>query len=354
MAAPLNPGALNLLETCAGVRPGDRVLLAVEDPAHGFYSEDLAPSVAAAVAALGCELRIVETGFHPEARRIPDELRPHFAEADVVVSLSRLGDQLRFESPSTSARTVQCYALDARSLASGFGTVPYPALVALRDATDRALAAACEIRITCPRGTDVRGRAPHDLAPSDTRCLRFPLSVFSPILADGFSGRVALPGFLTGTGVRYYDPFTVTFSGEVFAHFEGGRFTRFTGAEAGRATDHLMSVAGRYGLDHRAVHSWHAGIHPGCRFDGPAARSYEAWSGSAFGNPRILHFHTCGAEPPGEICWNVIDPTVEADGIALWHEGVFRPELVPGGQEVLDQCPELRRAFETPEREIGL
>lgn len=355
-AASINPGAINLLETCAGVRAGERVLLAIEDPGHGFYSADLAPCVAAAAHSLGCDVRQVDTGFHPEARSIPAELLPQFADADVVVSLSRLGDQLRFETPSTATRTVQCYALDARTLASTFGTIPYPALVALRDLTDRALAAATEIRITCGRGTDVRGRAPRGHAPSDTHCLRFPLSVFSPISAEGFSGRVAMPGFLTGTGARYYDPFTITLPPEVFANFEQGRFTEFTGDDAGarRATKHLMSVAERYGLDHRAVHSWHAGIHPGCRFEGPIERSYEVWSGSAFGNPRILHFHTCGAEPPGEISWNVIDPTVEADGIALWKDGVFRPHLLPGGGAILDGCQELRQAFEAPQREIGL
>ncbi len=66
-----------------------------------------------------------------------------------------------------------------------------------------------------------------------------------------------------------------------------------------RAEAQYAHVAGLYGIDGGIVHSWHAGIHPGCAFAGSAHDSYERWSGSAFGNPRLLHFHTCGAYAPG-------------------------------------------------------
>lgn len=354
--AEINPGALNLLVNCAGVLPGDTILLAVESSDHGFYADDLAPCVIAAAQYLGCEIDRLDTGFDPEARAMPKALLERAKNADVIVSLSRYGDQLRFDALPDGLRSVQCYALDATTLGTSFGTAPYAPMLTLRNAADDAFSKASNIRITCAKGTDVTGRAPPDLPPADTTCARFPLSVFSPILADGFSGQIALPGFLTGTGSRYYDSFTVLLPEGMFAHLDQGQLTGFSGPADGvrRANDHYDFVSERYGIERNAVHSWHAGLHPGCVFPGKIDRSFEAWSGSAFGNPRILHFHTCGASPPGEICWNVIDPTIEADGVRLWNEGVCQPHLIPGGHDLMNANPELARMFARPEQAIGL
>jgi len=352
----INPGALNMLVNCAGVRPGNRVLIAVEPADFGYYSADLAPCVIAAAQHLGCTVEVIDTGFDPEVRSIPESVLARSPGVDVIVSLSRIGDQLRFDANPTGPRRVQCYALDAATLGSAFGTVPYAALVALRNAVDKAFSAASEIRISCGKGTRITGRAPRATPPGDTSCARFPLSVFSPILAGGFGGQVALPGFLIGTGSRYYAPFTASLPDGMFALLEHGRLAGFSGPAEGQrqANAQYDFVSARYGLDRNAVHSWHAGIHPGCGFSGKIARSYEAWSGSAFGNPRILHFHTCGAAPPGEICWNIIDPTIEADGLRLWDNGILRPELLQGGQQILADYPELACAFNAPQTSIGL
>lgn len=140
------------------------------------------------------------------------------------------------------------------------------------------------------------------------------------------------------------------------AHFAAGRLTHFSGdAEAVRTAEaHYRFVSETFGLDGRCVHSWHAGIHPGCEFSGPASASYEKWSGSAFGNPRVLHFHTCGDYAPGEISWNVFDPTIHVDGKALWRNGVLEPTFVPGGAEILARYPSAKAAFDVPGRNIGI
>jgi hypothetical protein len=54
----------------------------------------------------------------------------------------------------------------------------------------------------------------------------------------------------------------------------------------------------------------------------------DRWSNSVFTSPRWLHFHTCGAYAPGEICWMVGEPKVEVDGKALWREGRLWLDLV--------------------------
>ena len=82
--------------------------------------------------------------------------------------------------------------------------------------------------------------------------------------------------------------------------------------------------------------------------------NWERWGGAAFGNPRILHFHTCGAYAPGEISWNVIDPMIEVDGLPLWEAGRLHPERLPGGQAILDRYPCAAALFAAPDRDIGL
>ena len=108
-----------------------------------------------------------------------------------------------------------------------------------------------------------------------------------------------------------------------------------------------------FGLDPLTMHSWHAGIHPGCAYTTPAQSSFERWSGSAFGNPRLLHFHTCGHYAPGEISLNVLDPTIRVDGVAIWDAGVLRADLLPGGTEILEQYPCIKAVFDDPARHVG-
>jgi hypothetical protein len=189
----------------------------------------------------------------------------------------------------------------------------------------------------------------------DTTRKRFPVSVFAPVPALSFRGRIAQNGFLTGTGSQYYTPWACELKETLFVHFEDNRITGFDGTEndVAAAKAHYEFVGNKYGIDTYFIHSWHAGIHPGCRYDAPAGDNFERWSGGAFGNPRLLHFHTCGAYPPGEISLNLLDATVRIDGIAVWQDGVLHPERVAGGANLLEQYPDMRAVFENPTGQVG-
>lgn len=357
MTADAIAGARNLLVDCAQAKPGDRVLIAFEPPSFGYYEADALECLVAAARAIGTEVTTLDVGFEPEAPRLTDDLLEAVRAADVIVFLARLGDQLRFSDMPPGKTFVVSFALAGGMFASPFGRADYGFFVKLKKLIDARLAASDSVRITCARGTDVVGRPDIDLAvDGDTTVRRFPMPVFTPVPAHSFSGRVALPGFLTGTGSMYYDPFTIEFAEPLFAILENGRLAGFDGpaAEVRRAEAHYDFVAGRFGIDRDCVHSWHAGIHPGCAFPWPARESYERWSGAAFGNPRVLHFHTCGSYPPGEICWNVIDPTVSIDGTALWQDGVLEVERVPGASELLAAHPGIAALFAAPSRQIGI
>lgn len=354
--------ARNLLFACAGARSGEKLLILFENASHGYFDARLAPTLAAAAGRLGLEVETVEVPFDPDATELPDTLRDVVSRADHALFLARLGDQLRFKAMPEGSRPIVSYVLDEPAFASPFATADHRAMKALSAAIDRHMAAAREIRVTCPLGTDFSGRlAPPSQAadaapPVDTSIKRFPHSVHPPIDARGFAGRVAVAHMLCGTGSRYYEPYGIPLAATVFAEIAGGRLRGWSGppAEVRRVEDHVAAVAARFGIDGAVVHSWHAGIHPGCRYPGSAHDHYERWSGSAFGNPRLLHFHTCGDYAPGEICWNIVDPTVTVDGVALWRDGRLRTDAIPGAPEILAAHPDLAALFAEPERAIGL
>jgi hypothetical protein len=359
-AAGLRCGALNLLQGCAEARPGESLLILAEEAGLGYYGRGLAEAVADAAREFGLAVTLRHVPFLPAADTLPPDLVPAVQAVDHTLFLARLGDQLRFRAMPKGSRPIVSYALDREALASPFGTAPYAAFVALKTALDRLYAEARSIRVTCPLGTDFEGcaRAPAAAAnaPADVAIKRFPMSVFTPLDATGFRGRVAVAHLLCGTGSRYYEPFGIPLHSTLFAVIEAGRLLRWEGdrAEIARAEAHYAHVARLYGIDGGVVHSWHAGIHPGCAYPGWAHDSYERWSGSAFGNPRLLHFHTCGAYAPGEICWNVVDPTIAVDGATLCDAGRVRLDAVPGAAAILAAHPDVAALFDRPERRIGL
>ncbi|GGH31174.1 hypothetical protein SAMN05444007_10553 [Cribrihabitans marinus] len=350
-------GARNLLLNCAGAQKGEHLLIAYEPPEFGYFDPGAAECVASEAKALGLSVTLRDVGFSPDRPHLDDRLRGEMDAADIVIFLARLGDQLRFRDMPPDKRIIVSFALNPELFGSGFAKAHHAGLEDIKDRINMALATARHVRLTCPAGTEVSGRPEMDLDPSgDTTVTRFPLSIHTPVPAHSFSGRVALPGFLTGTGSRYYENYTVEFDGPVAALMREGRLTGFEGSEAdvARANAHYDRVSHLFDIDRDAVHSWHAGIHPGCGFPWPMRGNYERWGGAAFGNPRILHFHTCGTYAPGEISWNVIDPTIEIDGVEVWRDGAFHLDRLPGGQDILDGYPGIAALFEAPDRRIGL
>lgn len=364
----LSAGALGLLNDCVGGLPGERLLIVVESEGTGYFDEDAARVTTRAARALG--MRVYQTEA-PAALADADEIAA-FIETlsgfDHVVLFARAGDQIRFSGSARLPSTTMCYVLGSAELDSPFGTASHPGLCEIKALIDTAFATAGEVRVTCPRGTDYtghpRGREtasgglPNRLAgsASDVAVKRFPMLVPQPIGAADFAGRIVLSRFLTGTGSHYYEPYCLTLETDVLAIVEGERLVRFEGCpeEIERINAHYEDIARRYAIDPWFVHSWHAGIHPACAYTDDARNDMLRWSGSAFGNPRILHFHTCGDYAPGEISWTVLDPTIKIDGVAVWEAGVLHPERLTGSKAVLSKHPRLRESFRAPLREVGL
>lgn len=359
MASPdIERGVRNLLDACARAQRGDRLLIVEESPALRYYGEGLGEAVAHCAAKAGLSVERREAPFTPSLDAMPDDLGEAMRNYDHILFLARIGDQLRFTAMPGGAQPIVSYVLDSDALASPFAGSSYRSFLDLKYALDRLIAGARHIHVSCPRGTDYTAwLEPRDEAPAgDVTVKRFPISVFSPVLCGEFSGTVAVMHCLAGTGSRYYEPYGLRIDKPVFARVEGHRITGWEGpAETvAQVRAHYDQVANRFGIDPDFVHSWHAGIHPGCGYAGSAFDNLERWSGSAFGNPRLLHFHTCGDYAPGEICWNIVDPTVTIDDVPVWENGRLYPERFDGGSDILAGNADLAALFKNPRREIGL
>jgi len=185
---------------------------------------------------------------------------------------------------------------------------------------------------------------------------RFPQLVPRPIPATGFRGKVVLSRFLLGTGSRYYEPYYLTLPQDVVACVEGNKITHFEGDadQVERVVNHYQHISSQFDIEPWYVDSWHAGIHPACHFDTNAETDILRWSGTAFGNPRLLHFHTCGEYAPGEISWNIVDPTIYLDNVPVWENGQLYPDRIPACKHILNAHPNLAAIFANPTRDIGL
>lgn len=350
-------GARNLLINCAGAEAGMRLAVICEDPSLGWYDAEAPQAVRAAAAAMGLEVTMISAGGPAEDAALPrgaaDALRTH----DQTVFFARLGDQGRFSPQAAPRAPVMSYAYTGKMLGSAYGRCSHAALSDVKAAVDGIFDRAERIRITCPLGTDVAGGyAPGPDGQEDVTVRRFPMGVHKPVAVDGFSGRVALSRCLVPTGSRSYSPAFARFDGVVHAEISGRKITGFTGppAAAAAVSRHYETVAGVFGIEPMFVHSWHAGLHPGCAFSGDPDEDPDRWGNTVFQNPRVLHFHTCGARPPGEISWNIIDPDVEVDGVLLWRGGALNTG--PGGplDAVMSKWPEMRNLYAAPPGAIGV
>jgi hypothetical protein len=279
-------------------------------------------------------------------------------DSDCCIFFARMGDQLRFDRAVEGRTRVMSYVASLRALASDYGRIEYQAMAGLKKTIDDLLLQACEITISCPLGSDLRGNMRDRIAgpPEEVTVLRFPVGVHVPIDASIFSGAVRLARYLTPTGSRVYDPAWIAIDEPVTAEVARGRIVRYVGddADVQRIQGHYQQVAQQFSIEPDAMHSWHAGIHPGCRFAGFAADDPDRWSNTVFTSPRFVHFHTCGSEAPGEICWMVLDPTICIDGIPLWESGTLRLDRFAETRRCLQRWPDLQRLFADGNADVGL
>ena len=356
MTDPHEAGALNLLVNCAKASAGESLLLICEDHTLGWYDHEIANIIDDYARKLDLSVSRLNVGApdNESSAKLTDTISAY----DLSIFLSRIGDQDRFSAKNAPSRTVMSYARDLRQLSSAYGFTHHQALVRLKSAVDNLLLNSSSLHITCPLGTNMEGRITHQKSqePTDVSVERFPLGVPQPVLCDSFTGQVALTRFLTPTGSSVYQPATLPIPSVVYAGVNNGRIVGFNGNPdtVSKVENHYDHVAKLFGIDGSIVHSFHAGIHPGATYQYLASDDPDRWSNNVFTNPRFLHFHTCGAYAPGEICWMVLNPTINIDGDNLWEHGRLMAERFEKTRACLQEWPELISLFKHPSNQIGI
>ena len=347
-------GALNLLQNCMDVQASDTVLLVCESPALGWYDEEATEVLGAAIQQIGAAFSMIEVG-HPD-EPLPVTYKDMVNQSSAIIYLSRIGDQDRFTDKLPGKKVAMLYVRDGAALQSEYASIDHNAMKHFKTSVDRIMTSAKRITITCPLGSEIECTiSPEDYSPKncygggDVAVKRFPLCVPQPILAKEMSGRVALADWLTPTGSRSYSPAVCKIDDVVFAEVEAGRITGFHGdnESVSRIEKHYEFVSKKFAIDKYIVHSWHAGIHPACSYPHNINDDPDRWSNNIFGSPRYVHFHTCGAYPPGEICWMVRDPTIQIDGTSLWEKGRLMYNNFPQTKDVTNLWPTLRNLLNT-------
>ena len=356
MLQQASEGARNLLLNCARVELGDRLLILHEDPALGWYDIQAPMLVARIARELGVRVELRQVGG-PDNRFLENATLID-KDSDCCIFFARIGDQLRFDRAIAGHTRVMSYVASLEALASEYGSIEYQAMAELKSTVDGLLLRASEITISCPLGSDLRGNMRDRIAepPEEVTVLRFPVGVHLPIDAARFSGTVRLARYLTPTGSRVYDPSWIAIEEPVTAQVTQGHITGYAGndGDVERIRGHYRQVAERFSIEPDVIHSWHAGIHPGCHFAGRAADDPDRWSNTVFTSPRFVHFHTCGNAAPGEICWMVLDPTIRVDAAALWENGALCLDRFSETRECLERWPCLQKLFVSGNRAVGL
>lgn len=352
----MSKGAQNLLINCAALKPTETLLIISEDPKFGWYDAAAPNAIAKEAIKMGITPTRIYVG-EPDNEPTP-EIDAAIDAHDCTIYFARIGDQDRFGEIGPGKKSVMCYIRDIDMLSSSYGQTAYGASVAIKQAVNDIMLSARNIEITCPAGTKCWGSATdisRDLQ-VDVSVHRFPLGVPMPMEANNFSGRVAITHFLSPTGSKTYDPPSIKLDQTVFVDFTNGRIDDFSGNEidVAHVKQQYAMVADKFGIDADFVHSWHAGIHPGCDYKYEAKDDPDRWSNTVFTNPRVLHFHTCGAYAPGEICWMIFDHTVCVDGVNLWEGGRLCLDNFPQTKACIINWPELVELCKNPAQRIGI
>ena len=322
-------GARNLLLNCLGVRPGQRIVIAAEDPAERFYDAFAVTCIGEIAEELGCQASVLPCACVSGPEALPPTIFEAGEGADHIVFQAQAGDQVRFTKLPGSASKTMSYALDIGLLGSEYCTLHHGFMRETLGRFEQQLNATRSWRITCPLGTEVTGtQIPGDGASVDTEdftLLLFPVPIHRPVSCASMNGRVAVAHWLMSTANHVYEDSFFQLEEPLMAVIEAGRIVDFEGPKelVERVRSHYRRVARLFDIEEDVVHSWHAGIHPKAFYPLSAASNILRWGAVAFANPRYLHFHTCGNYAPGEIAWSLFDVTVELDGKVHWEGGRF-------------------------------
>jgi len=189
----IEKGLHNLLVRCARIDSQNRVLIVHEEEKHGFCDFNAVVQAKRYCDKLGADAGLIEIPFITETPVISPSIRLQMEEADIVIFFVRLVVQMRFRDFPNCSKTIMNCASTTSRLESSFGYANYEKYCHLEFHLNGVFSNAKEIRVTCQRGTDFAGPGDRMMEKEgDVSIIRYPISI------KGFSGKIAVPGFLAG------------------------------------------------------------------------------------------------------------------------------------------------------------
>ncbi len=259
----LQPCARMAIETCAGVRAGERVLIVTDTMRDQTVAEAL---VGAALAAGAQPVLAVFPARRLSPQEPPDAVLAAMQATDVVflyTTFSLSHSQARVKAQETGARIISMPGVTedgfVRTMAVDIGR-----LAELTNRLAERVERASTAHVTTPLGTDMRYELGHPVTAIDGICTNrgeldfFPPGLFLSVPREGTaSGRAVVDGSVTQIG-RVATPITMTFADGRLVKIEGG-------GEAARLENLLSSLDDPNAY---AFAAWGIGSNPGAALIG--------------------------------------------------------------------------------------
>ena len=112
------------------------MLIAYEPETFNYFGSDIRADIEEQARALGLHVTALDVGFEPSRDMLPDEILARLQVFDIVLFLSRLGEQLRFADLPDGPRFIVCFAPNSHLLGSAFGVSDYNAFLKIKTAVD--------------------------------------------------------------------------------------------------------------------------------------------------------------------------------------------------------------------------
>lgn len=310
-------GVINLVEHCAEVKKGERVLVLNE---NGKVAPEIATLIEERVKERGAEYHVLwGESIEPQRTALPKVLIAAFLAADKVISNFSLNRVILDEyTQGKGVVQINNTCRDPELMGTPHARFHWGLVKAIYARLEEIFAGAERWRITSPAGTDISGRIGKGSMVADayfsreaaaSRFIRvFPGEVYSPVGSVEANGRIVTEYINVRDQMPWEDQVTLTIEGDRVIKIEGGN----------RAKDFekaLEENQKKFGEKALIIDSWHGGMNPKARVPTADNRSLQgATSGTA-----MMHFHLGRLKSP--ISAGILNHTVEVDGRKIYQGG---------------------------------
>ena len=329
MNTEIEAGTQNLLQQCAKIKNGEKLLLVGEQGENLFFDPQLCHVVAESARKLGIDTEIVFAEPGKDASHFPVSVSAAMEKADVTIFFSRLGDQVRFISSAGQGRKIMTYTETVEHLGSMFSIADFTMMKQTHDNLLSDIKSSMTYTISADNGTSLSAILPQESDPDKSATNEFsvelfPVMIFPPLNFYDLNGKLVIEHFVLSSSTRAYEDSELRLDSAVTLYIRDCQIFEFDGDSylIDKLRRQLKRAAAMTGGDPYRLNSWHTGINSYTFYHDDPYSNLEKWGTVAYGSPRYTHFHASGKEP-GDICFQLMDASISFDKRIFWDRGKF-------------------------------